>query len=153
MQQTTAVRAKIRLRRDVDPRRRVRATVADCQSEREIPVLRNERQEQTGVLHFRSALHYCASRRRHSPRCELRVRGKVLMRLRLDQPTTLSTTFTNTTTMASAAKNLVGKVGIPMSKGGSGKALSEGTKNPSRNQILQREARRNPELYVMSSSE
>lgn len=50
--------------------------------------------------------------------------------------------------MASAAKNLVGKVGIPMSKGGSGKALAEGTNNPSRNQILQKEARRNPELYV-----
>lgn len=50
--------------------------------------------------------------------------------------------------MASAAKNLVGKVGIPMAKGGSGKALAEGTNNPSRNQILQKEARRNPELYV-----
>lgn len=50
--------------------------------------------------------------------------------------------------MASAAKNLVGKVAIPMSKGGSGKTLAEGTNSPSRNQMLQKEARRNPELYV-----
>ena len=49
--------------------------------------------------------------------------------------------------MASAASKMVGKVGTPISRG-AGKAVSEGSNNPNRNQVLQKEARRNPELYV-----
>ena len=49
--------------------------------------------------------------------------------------------------MASAASKMVGKVGTPISRG-AGKAVSEGSNNPNKNQVLQKEARRNPELYV-----
>lgn len=49
--------------------------------------------------------------------------------------------------MASAASKVIGKVGTPISKG-AGKAISEASNNPNRNQVLQKEARRNPELYV-----